>query len=73
LHGCFSDGPFTWKQAWDAQREIIRNPVPPEVYADYEARGLGGMANHFLTADGSAIDFEKIALARDAHHGGNDD
>lgn len=56
LHGCMSDGPYTYAQAREARREIMRNPVPPEVYADFERRGLGGMATHFLTADLSAIE-----------------
>lgn len=63
LHGCMSDGPYTYSQADAARRELIRNPVPPEVYADYERRGLGGMATHFLTDDLSAIDPAKIADA----------
>jgi len=63
LHGCFSDGPYTWAQARSALEELRRNPVPDEVYADYERRGLGGMATHFLTDDLSAVDMEKIRAA----------
>lgn len=64
LHGCMSDGPYTYSQAHTARRELLRNPVPDEVYADFEARGLGGMATHFLTDDLSAIDPAKIAAAQ---------
>lgn len=49
LHGCFSDGPYTYPQAEAARREILRNPVAQEVYDDFERRGLGGIANHFIT------------------------
>lgn len=63
LHGCMSDGPYTWRQAHWALQELIRNPIAPEVYADFEARGFGGMATHFLTDDLSAIDPDKIADA----------
>lgn len=63
LHGCMTDGPYTWPQARAARLEIMRNPVPQAVYDDYERRGLGGMATHFLTDDLSAIDMDKIAAA----------
>lgn len=64
LHGCMSDGPYTYKQAEWARRELIRNPVAPEVYADFERRGLGGMATHFLTDDHGAIDWNKLRAAQ---------
>lgn len=51
IHGCMSDGPYTYPQARFAILELQRNPVPPEVYADFERRGLGGMATHFLADD----------------------
>lgn len=51
LHGCMSDGPYTYQQAEWALAELKRNPVPNEVYADYQRRGLGGRATHFLTDD----------------------
>lgn len=63
MHGCFSDGPYTWPQAHAALAEIKRNPTPDAVYADFERRGLGGMATHFLTDDLSAIDMGKINAA----------
>lgn len=63
LHGCMSDGPYTYTQAREAMRELIRNPVSQEVYDDFERRGLGGMATHFLTDDLSAIDPKKLAAA----------
>lgn len=65
LHGCMSDGPYTWEQGRHALRELQRNPVPNKVYADYERRGLGGMATHFLTDDLGALDPVKIAAAQD--------
>lgn len=58
-----SDGPYTHEQARRAVQELQRNPVPPEVYASYERRGLGGMATHFLTDDLSALDPAKLAGA----------
>ena len=60
LHGCMSDGPYTYAQAEWARRELIRNPVDQKVYDDFERRGLGGLATHFLTDDRAAIDMDKI-------------
>ena len=69
LHGCFSDGPYSYEHARRELKEIQRNPIPKEVYDDFEARGLGGMATHFLTPDLSAIDMEKVELAAPASDG----
>lgn len=51
LHGCVTDGPFTYEVAEWWRNDILRNPMSPEAYADLEARGLGGMATHFITPD----------------------
>ena len=69
LHGCFSDGPYTYPQARAACAEIRRNPVPQSVYDDYARRGLGGMATHFLTDDLTAIAPARIAAALGAEGG----
>ncbi len=66
LHGCISDGPYTYQQAHQAMRELHRNPVPQAVYDDYERRGLGGIAAHFLTDDLSALDPSKMIAATEA-------
>ncbi len=63
LHGCMSDGPYTYPQAEASRRDLIRNPIPQSVYDDFERRGLGGMATHFLTDDLSAVDPAKLAAA----------
>lgn len=75
LHGCMSDGPYTYPQARVAIDELRRNPVPAEVYRDYERRGLGGRATHFLTNDLTALDPAKMtpAIERGAHLEGNSD
>lgn len=52
LHGCMTDGPFTYEHAEWWRRDLLRNPISPEVYADYEMRGLGGMATHFVEGSG---------------------
>lgn len=64
IHGCMTDGPYTWEQARWALNELRRNPVPAAAYADFEARGLGGLATHFLTDDLSAIDPAKLVEAK---------